>query len=126
MKVDSDSLNLGYSGTVKPNNLISTIDTWGPEYTVVVDIILHSDVSEPPSELLSILRFANGHGDIGDIGQRVPAILYQREQRILQIASAVNDNGDYYVTHNIDLNKWYHIEINQEKNIANGKVSEFN
>ena len=89
---------------------------------MVVDIIVDSAVSQ----WSNILRFAHTDGDCCDIGQRVPAILYQREQRILQIASAVNDNGDYYVTATIDFNKCYHIEINQERNIGNGKVSEFN
>ena len=110
----------GYSGTVKPNNLLSTLETWGPEYTVVVDIIVHSAGTEPNSEWLSILRFANGHGDIDDSGQRVPAILYNING-FLQIS-----NGDYYVTPTIDLNKCYHIEIKMERSIySNWKVSEF-
>ena len=36
---------LGYSGIVTKNNQISTIDNWGPEYTVAVDIIVHSAVT---------------------------------------------------------------------------------
>ena len=107
----------GLSGTVKPNNYLSTIDTWGPEYTVVLDIMVHSAVSQ----WSSILRFANTDGDCCDIGkgQRVPAILYNSDG-FLNIS-----NGDYYTTPTIDLNKCYHIEINMERNLWNWKVSEF-
>lgn len=105
----------GYSGTVTKNNLISTIDTWGPEYRVAISIIVRS--AAPGWS--TILRFTSTNDNCCNIGDRIPAIFYNSDG-FLQISSAVSGNGDYSDRPNIDLNKWYHIEITQEK--KNGKI----
>ena len=57
------------------------------------------------------------------MGDRNPAIYYH-SNGFLHITSAVDKNADYVVDYNIDLKKWYHIEIAQTK--MGGKVSEIN
>ena len=57
------------------------------------------------------------------MGDRLPGIFFY-SKGYLHITSAVNKNANYYVNYNIDLKKWYHIEIAQTK--MNGKVSEIN
>ena len=69
----------------------------------------------------SILRFTSTDSDCCNIGDRIPAIFYNSEGYLL-IDSAVNEKGNQGVTYDIDLGKWYHIEIVQET--ENGKVRE--
>lgn len=122
-----------YSGIVRRNNQISTIDTWGTEYTVTVDIIVHSVETESAvTGWSNILCFTSTDGDRCNFGDRAPAIWYH-SAGFLRIRSArpkitdvEPDDVRWYYTqkmlyedHSIDLNKWYTIEIIQEK--KNGK-----
>ena len=70
----------------------------------------------------SILRFTSTNNNCCNIGDRIPAIFYNSEG-FLSISSAVNEDGDYYLRYDIDLEKWYHIEIVQKT--ENGKVREY-
>ena len=101
------------------NSQIGTIASWGPTFRVAVDIIVHS----AGSGWTSILRFASTHHDNHHMGVRIPAIFYHSKGH-LHITSGVDKKPNYFVDYNIDLKKWYHIEIAQTK--MNGKVSEFN
>ena len=102
---------------VKKNNQIGTIASWGPTFRVAVDIIVHSAGSGDSS----ILRFTSTSHQCCKMGDRLPGIFFY-SKGYLHITSAVNKNANYYVNYNIDLKKWYHIEIAQTK--MNGKVSE--
>ena len=104
---------------VKKNNQIGTIASWGPTFRVAVDIIVHSAGSGDSS----ILRFTSTSHQCCKMGDRLPGIFFY-SKGYLHITSAVNKNANYYVNYNIDLKKWYHIEIAQTK--MNGKVSEIN
>ena len=107
---------------VMKNNQIGTIASWGPTFRFAVDIIVHSEVGS--SGWGSILRFTSTSQDWRHMGDRIPAIWY-RSNGSLQIASAVGRNTNYAVYYNIDLKKWYHIEIAQTWKM-DGKVSEIN
>ena len=106
----------GYSGKVTKNNYISTIGSFGPEYRVVVDIIVHS----VGSGWQNIIHFTSSEVDCCSIGDRNPAIFYHSSGK-LRIAGAVGSKT-YYFDLMIDLQKWYHIEIVQQK--KNEKVRE--
>ena len=96
---------------VTKNNQIATIYTIGPEYSVVIDIIVHSAYTR----WSNIIHFTSSGADCCDIGDRAPAIFYQpltNSNGILRIGSAVGFRT-HYVDYNIDLEKWYHIEIIQ-------------
>jgi len=110
--------NRGFSGTVTRNNQISTIDIFGPEYRVVIDI----NVRSACTRWSNIIHFTSSGADCCDIGDRVLAIFYQpltKSNGILRIGSAVGFRT-HYVDYNIDLEKWYHIEIIQIQK-KNGK-----
>ena len=96
-----------------------TIDTFGPQYSVALDIIVNS-AGEGWS---SIIRFTATDSNCCNNGDRVPAISYHSDG-YLNIASSVNNNGNYWLNYKIDLKKWYHIEIVQAMN-KNGKVIEY-
>ena len=114
------SCYLVFLGTkVKRNNQVGTVASWGPTFRVAVDIIVHS----AGSGYTSILRFTSTNNNCCKLGDRLPIIHYH-SKGYLHITSAVNKNANYYVNFNIDLKKWYHIEIAQTK--MNGKVSEIN
>ena len=71
----------------------------------------------------SILHFTSTGSDCCNVENRVPAVYYHSDGRLL-IASAVNEKGNQHISfHNINLEKWYHIEIVQA--IENGKVREY-
>ena len=70
----------------------------------------------------SIIRFTSTNNNCCNNGDRVPAVFYH-SNGYLTITSSVNDNGDYWCNHNIDLKKWYHIEIVQAN--KNGKVKKY-
>jgi len=108
----------GYSGTVIRNTLIATIDNWGPEYRVAVDIMVHSAGTVNDYGYSSILHCTSSGSDCCNIGARIPAIFYHRSG-YFHITSGVNENGNYQVNYNMNLNKWYHIEIVQAN--KNGK-----
>ena len=114
------SCYLVFLGTkVKKNNQIGTVASWGPEFRVAVDIIVHSAVAG----WSNILRFTSTSGNMGHMGDRIPVINYY-SGGYLEFTSAVDKNAHYQVIYNIDLKKRYHIEIAQAK--INGKVSEIN
>ena len=105
---------------VKKNKEIGTIASWGPTFRVAVDIIVHT----AGSGWSSIIHFTSTP-DSGQnvMGERIPAIFYN-SKGFLQLTSGVDKTARYNVNYNIDLKKWYHIEIAQTK--MNGKVSEIN
>ena len=100
--------------TVTRNKKIATIPNWGPEYRLTVSIMVNS----AGVGWQNILHFMSTKGDSFNIGDRIPAILYENGR--LLIRNAVSDNGNYGTNYDIDLEKWYHIEIVQAK--RNGKV----
>jgi len=102
----------GFSGPVIQNNQISTIDIWGPQYKVEVDIIVNSFTSGNEYGYSNILRFTSSDSDCCNLGDRIPLIFYNRNG-FLTITSSVNGNGNDYFDYDIDLEKWYHIEIYQ-------------
>ena len=106
---------LGYSGTVTRNKLISTINKFGPQYSVVFDVIVNS----AGKGWSSIIRFTSTDNNCCNHGDRVPAVFYNSDG-FLYITSSVNDIGNYGFNYDIDLKKWYHIEIVQAN--KNGKV----
>ena len=101
------------------NNQIETIDVWGPQYRVAVDIIVRT--WNPENDFNNILRFTSTDTDCCNIGDRIPAIFYN-VGGFLQITSFVNGNGNYYFDFPIEFETWYHIEIYQAE--RNGQVQD--
>ena len=109
---------LSYSGKLKKNNLLATIDSWGPYFKLSLDLKIHSKVYPGWSSILSF----KGNGGLEDwkkYGDRAPAILYNKNGQ-LHFTNAVSGNLNYVFDKKVDLGKWYHIEI--EQNWKNGKV----
>ena len=105
-------------GVVGKNNLLGTIDSWGPLYRVSLDLIIHSHSSTTYSSVLSF----KGNGastDNDNYGDRIPIIQVGNNGYLYLISSVKGDNS-YIVKIEIDLNKWYNIIIEQK--LINRKV----
>ena len=106
------------SEEIQKNHQLATIEEWGPLFKVSFDLMIHSNVDSTWS---SVLAF-RGNGAVDDwsqYGDRAPAIFYNKAG-YLHFTNAVNGNRNYHFNFGIELNKLYHIEINQEE--KNGKV----
>ena len=96
---------------MKRNNLLETIDSWGPLFKVTFDLMIHSKLSSSWSSILSF----KGNGGLTDYvkyGDRAPAIFYNK-RGFLHICNALNGNRNYCRNKMVDLNKWYRIEVEQ-------------
>ena len=62
----------------------------------------------------TIVHFTSTDNDCCDIGDRIPAIFYNNNGYLL-IDSTFDGKGNHSVTYNIDMEKDYHIEIDQRK-----------
>ena len=92
--------------------MIDSISSWGPCFRVSFDLKIHSKVS---SQLSSILAF-KGNGGLIDSNKnrdRTPAIFYNKNGH-LHFTNAVSLNRNHSFDKKIDLQKWYHIEIEQK------------
>ena len=72
----------------------------------------------------TIVRFTSTDNDCCNIGDRIPAIFYNSNGYLL-IDSTFDGKGNYSVTYNVDMSKYYHIEIVQENQKENGQVREY-
>ena len=86
------------------------IESWGPNYRIMFDLMIQS---KGASELSSQLAFEDSNGS------SIPAIFYNRNGH-LHFINTVTGYKNYTVDKEIDLGKWYHIEIEQKS--KNDKV----
>ena len=101
----------GLVGKPKRNNKIGSIATWGPLYRVSLDLILYKD--PPPNvKWMTVLTFKVDEKINLD---RKPSIFYKKGQIFFS-----DTNSQKY--HNIELNKWMKIVIEQTKESTSGKV----
>ena len=107
----------GQSTNIARNNLLGTIDSWGPLFRVSLDLKIHST---SPGIWTTVLAFkANGgESNAGQYGDRAPMIAYKNST--IRFVNSVNGNAGHGNVEKIELGKWYHIEIEQKMN--NGKV----
>ena len=103
---------------MKKNNLLQTIDSWGPFFKVTFDLMVHS---KPTSHWSGLLAFKGngGSSNVAKYGDRAPAIFYN-QQGHLHFTNAVSGKVNYAFNKAINLGKWYRIEIEQAS--SNGKV----
>ena len=108
------------SGKIQKNLQLATIEEWGPLWKISLDLIIYSLNS--PSGFSSVLRYTAGDTDSSQYGDRVPAIFFfsSNTERYLQFTNAVNGDPNFFFDHDIELNRLYNIQIDQEE--KDGKV----
>ena len=110
----------GQGTNILRNNLLGTIESWGPLFKVSLDLQFHSI----PTSWTSVLAFkANGgESDYKQYGDRAPMITCHPNVGFLRFQNSVNGNphfGHKWRT-KIEMGKWYHIEI--EQSLSEAKV----
>ena len=81
---------------MKKNNLLQTIDSWGPFFKVTFDLMVHS---KPTSHWSGLLAFKGngGSSNLGKYGDRAPAIFYNKNG-YLRFSDALDGNITYVIT----------------------------
>ena len=114
---------VGYNA--QKNNQIGTIDSWGPTFSVSFDLIIHSFVKGKGKQGWSSVLAFKGNGGKSHCckhGDRIPDVALNKNGA-LRFSHSVSGNKKYQFLFNVDLNKWYNITIEQEKNYQ--KVNSF-
>ena len=88
------------------------IETWGPLYSVSLDLILHKD-PPPKVKWMTVLAFKVNEKINLD---RKPSIFFTKDQIFFS-----DTNSQKY--HKIEKNKWMKVVIEQTKEETGGKVS---
>ena len=103
----------GHSGEIKRDNHIDTIDSWGPYFKLALDLMINSKVYSSWSNILAF------RGKLNEYDDNTLAIFYNSNGH-LHFINSVSGNSNYSVEKRVDLNRWYHIEIEQKR--KDGKV----
>ena len=75
--------------------------------------MIHSKVSSGWSSVMAFK--GNGGGqNIGEYGDRTPAVFYHNGNGHIYVMSSVSGNKDYGFHCKIDLGTWHHVEIVQK------------
>ena len=97
-------------------NRISTISTWGPSFTVSLDVKVHS--FSPPNlkhgAWAELLRLTTTDNDCCRIGDRAPAIFTHKDGH-LHITTQIGSNGNRVWDVTIQEKRWYSLELSQYK-----------
>ena len=109
----------GLQGEVESNRIVGSIETWGPQYRIRLDLNIRS-LSPGNKGWSSILRFnRKGAGNLGTDGERIPNIEFYHGAggRLIKVH---NGQMGYFNKIPVETNKWYNIQLEQK--MANGKV----
>ena len=95
---------------------ISPITTWGPSFTVSLDVKVHSFT--PPNlkhgAWAELLRLTTTDNDCCRIGDRAPAI-FTHKDGYLHITTQIGNNGNRVWDITIQEKRWYSLELSQYK-----------
>ena len=94
----------------------SPISTWGPSFTVSLDVKVHSFT--PPNmkngAWAELLRVTSTDKDCCSFGDRAPAI-FTNKNGFLHITTQIGNNGNRFRNVAIQENRWYTLEMSQYK-----------
>ena len=96
---------------IKVNEKLATVPFWGPTWKISFDLYITSFPSL--SDWAGILHFTTGE-NCCNVGDRIPFIKLFKDNQLV-ILNAVNDQGNHQSRYNLDVDKWYNIEISQIK-----------
>ena len=95
---------------------ISPISTWGPSFTVSLDVKVHSFT--PPNmkhgAWAELLRLTTTDNDCCSIGDRAPAI-FTHKDGYLHITTQIGKYGNRVRDITIQKSRWYSLELSQYK-----------
>ena len=72
---------------VRRNNLIGSIEYWGPDFEIDVEVKVNS--FSKSERILEIFRFASVEGNCCEIGQRLPALFTWSQDNTFHLATNI-------------------------------------
>ena len=101
-----------YKGDVRYNNLLATLDTWGPLFRYSLDLKINSEKKSHGNA--NILLFKGATGTNEQYGNRIDAIYWNNlEDKLTFVFSISGDGGYSFYSAVLSLDTWYNVEISQ-------------
>ena len=106
------SITLYIYEMIERNNLLDTIPTWGPLFSISFDLIINSYGSSGSWHTILAFKANNSSSNCCNFGDRIPKIELNGGK--LYFENAVGENPNYHFNERILPRKWYNIQVNQK------------
>ena len=112
--------NLEYA--VRKGNLLKTLETWGPQFTLRFDVKIPSRF---PLGWFNLLHLTATDNSCCGPGDRLPSVMLHRDSKGLEIEIAKTGHYEQkWTTQALEFGKWHRIEV-EVKQIANSTMDKF-
>ena len=102
----------GGGTVVRRNNLIGSIEHWGPDFEIDVEVKVNS--FSKSEGILEIFRFASVEGNCCEIGQRLPALFSWFQNNTFHLTTNIGTEGNtWFDLPGFQEKKWYNFKIVQ-------------
>ena len=106
----------GDGTVVRRNNLIGSIEYWGPDFEINVEVKVNS--FSKSEGVLEIFRFASVEGNCCEIGQRLPALFSWSRDNTFHLATNIGTQGNaWFNLPGFEENRWYKFRIVQKEKV---------
>ena len=106
---------------IKKNNIIESIQNWGPNYKVEFNIFVKKVAKE--EEYLNVFHFTANNNPCCNLGDRIPSVFVHKtilnSENVIQIYSGVNSIGNAVTNIPYNLFTEYNIIIQQYEESQN-------
>ena len=107
---------------VRRNNLIGSIEYWGPDFEIDVEVKVNS--FSKSERILEIFRFASVEGNCCEIGQRLPALFTWSKDNTFHLATNIGTKGNaWFNLPGFEENRWYKFRIVQKEKVQVNNVN---
>ena len=100
------------SMAVAGGQLLATLPTWGPEYSLAFNLVIHSYHANQWG-WAELIRFTNQKQDNGIIGARIPTIFLNKPQQALVFCTQIGQNANWHKYIPLNTKTCYSIELVQ-------------
>ena len=99
---------------VRRNNLIGSIEYWGPDFEIDVKVKVNS--FSKSERILEVFRLASVEGNCCEIGQRLPALFTWSQDNTFHLATNIGTEGNtWFDLPGFEENRWYKFRIVQRE-----------
>ena len=96
---------------IKKSTFYKNIGTIGKSYSFTFEIKLKGKVKG----WSNVAHVLNKDGNCCSHGQRIPAIFVYSDSSRIHVCSSVDNNGNFYVDHNIPMGEFVNVTVQQAK-----------
>ena len=99
---------------VRRNNLIGSIEHWGPDFEIDVEVKVNS--FSKSERILEIFRLASVEGNCCEIGQRLPALFSWSQDNTFHLTTNIGTEGNtWFDLPGFEEDRWYKFRIVQRE-----------